>query len=138
VTYLALESACREITTQQKFLPTISEVLEVLETHNCTWSSRKRAIHNLKRLARELADSIAEAKPKFDAEATAQKIKQKEMSLEFARAQAVRAADDVKAKQQLAAKAAQEVKWAFERLAAWQVKVARVEQALATSVISKS
>src|SRR5215475_6766683 len=69
--YLALESACREITTQQKFLPTISEVLEVLETHNCTWSSRKYAIHNLKRRARELADSIAKAKPEFEEQAEA-------------------------------------------------------------------
>jgi len=129
--YLALESACREITTQQKFLPTISEVLEVLETHNCTWSSRKYAIHNLKRRARELADSIAKAKPEFEAEATAQKIKQAERSLEYSRVQAERAADDVKAKQQLAAKAAQEVEGAFQRLAALQRRIAHVEQALA-------
>jgi hypothetical protein len=131
VTYLALESACREITTQQKFLPTISEVLEVLATHNSTWSSRHFAIHNIKRRACELADSIAEAKPKFDAEATAEKIRQAEMSLEHCRAQAVRAADDVKAKQQLAAKAAQQVELAFAGLAGWQKRIVHVEQALA-------
>ena len=58
---LALESACRKLRREQRFMPSISEVLAVLAREHTTWTKRLGAIDNIGEVHGELvalADEI--------------------------------------------------------------------------------
>ena len=74
--YLALESACRELETEKKFLPDISEVVEAIQRHDKLWDRRKYAFWTIESRAAELTDLIAREQPRIEAELAFEKAQQ--------------------------------------------------------------
>jgi hypothetical protein len=61
--YLSLETACRELEAEHKFLPDISEVLKKIDEHYGRWMGRRSAIYGLKRETNELIELIEKLAP---------------------------------------------------------------------------
>jgi DNA-binding protein H-NS len=68
VSYLALESGCRQIEQTQKYVPTISEVLKVLKAHEEQWDKRKWALREIEWRANYLQEQIRKAQAKYAGE----------------------------------------------------------------------
>jgi hypothetical protein len=110
ITYLELESACRELEGERKWLPDISEVLALVREHQERWSTRREAIRSIKTVARWLADEVKQFPAKAE-EAYAEQCYRRSLNyLEIAKREAIQ-------KQAAAAKAAQEVEAAMVALA---------------------
>jgi hypothetical protein len=76
--YLALESACRQIEAKQKFCATISEVLERISECGTKWLKRRFAIDNIENLSAQLRAEFAAARPKFELECATANVQQAE------------------------------------------------------------
>ncbi|MEI9922584.1 MAG: hypothetical protein WDN50_02455 [Bradyrhizobium sp.] len=63
---VALDCACHEIVAIQKFLPTTSELLKVLNAEQQKWSERFRAIYHIAHTSRRVVKWIdaMQAEPK--------------------------------------------------------------------------
>jgi chromosome segregation ATPase len=121
--YLALESACRELETEKKFLPDISEVVEAIRRHDDMWERRKGAFWSIKRAAADLANLIATEQPRVE-------VEQAEAREDHARRALNRALDvlghqkrEATSKQEAAANAAQEAQDAVAQIACFEAKV---------------
>lgn len=66
--YLALESACREIETSEKWSPTIGAFLKVLEAHMEAWELRIYAMDDTERLSKQVAKLVEKLRPVVAAE----------------------------------------------------------------------
>jgi hypothetical protein len=129
--YLMLESACREIERNQKFLPAVSEVLKIITEQQEVWEKRQAAIGAIERRARDVAGVLAKVRPKIEA-ALAERVKKEaaialtEATLELATAKkmAIQRQED-------AAETARILEHGFQRLAAAETRVAEAEIALA-------
>jgi hypothetical protein len=85
--YLALESACRGLETENKFLPDISEVVAAIQQHDELWYCRKHAFWIIERAAADLASLITKEQPRLEAELAFEKAQQ--ARLKFTRSIAV-------------------------------------------------
>jgi hypothetical protein len=110
LTYLALESACRELEGQRKWLPDISEVLALVREHQERWSERLSAIRSIKTVTRFLADEVREFPAKKELERAVLNHGSGLNHLDITKREAIQ-------KQAAAAKAAQEVEAAMAKLA---------------------
>jgi hypothetical protein len=61
ISRLALESGCRHIEANEKFVQTTSEFLKVFKEHDRLWVKRRPAIDNLQALAEQLEPRIHDA-----------------------------------------------------------------------------
>ena len=65
--WIILDCACREIERTQKFLPAISEILEIIDRQQELWRKRRVAISGIERRSRDVAEVLAKVRPKIDA-----------------------------------------------------------------------
>jgi len=56
---IALESACRWIVRNMKFVPTVSEVVEIIGEHKERWQHRWKALDSLQKRQREMLELAA-------------------------------------------------------------------------------
>jgi hypothetical protein len=59
--FLVLDSACRKLRTEQKFMPSIAEVVAAIEIQDRTWSKRFFALSGIEYRYKELVKLIAES-----------------------------------------------------------------------------
>jgi len=59
--FLVLDSACRKLRTEQKFMPSIAEVVAEIEIQDRTWSKRFFALSGIEYRYKELVKLIAES-----------------------------------------------------------------------------
>jgi hypothetical protein len=134
--YLSLESACRELEAEHKFLPDISEVLTKIDEHFELWWKRRRAIYDLKSEINELIELIETLKPKVALEIAQKEERDARHSLESKLTSHQRAKADVISKQEAAYRAynvALEVSMPYLRVTTKAVAEAAEKLALAVS-----
>jgi hypothetical protein len=66
VSYLALESACREIEAREKFVQVTAQVLDEIKKQEALWDKRRRAIRCLDSQAETLCKAIERASVRFE------------------------------------------------------------------------
>jgi hypothetical protein len=125
-----LDSACQAIAQTKKFLPAISEVLDTVHEKRALWRKRLNAMQLIEARSRELAESFAELKPRWQASAALRKERQARRDLEAALAQRAAFVAAAITRQQEAARAAQQVEAALARLAASEAELATAARAL--------
>jgi hypothetical protein len=121
LTALALDTACREIESKQRFLPAISEVLSVVREHIEAWSERRRAIRGIEELSASLIKQLD--RPRKEARVAATK------ALDEARQQLQQAKQNVIAQQTLAAKAARDAQALLGNLHVFEERVRQAKEA---------
>jgi hypothetical protein len=127
----ALDAACRDLRRTQKFLPAISEVVDVLKQHRTTWIERLCAIREIKRTFREAAEAVEALRPLAEAAAKQRAVDRARHVVDGAHAQ-MRIARDaaIKAQHQSAA-AAQDVTHKLAALAKCEAEIDAAAAALA-------
>lgn len=68
VSYLALESGCRQIEQTEKYVQAISEVLKVVKQDQEQWNKRKLALRGIDAISNNLQEQIREAQAKYESE----------------------------------------------------------------------
>ena len=128
--WIILDCACREIERTQKFLPAISEILEIIDEQQALWLKRQVAIRDLESRARHVAEVLAKVRPKIEA-ALAERVK-KEAALALSNAWLELATAKKLAiqRQEEAAKTARILEDDFRRIDAAEKRVAEAEAAL--------
>jgi hypothetical protein len=121
--YLALESACRELEAEKKFLPDISEVVEAIQRHDKLWDRRKQAFRSIERAAADLARLIDKEQPRVEAELAAKKVDEARYRLDRALGRLKGQKRTAVTKQEAAAKAAEEAQNAVEYIALLEAEV---------------
>jgi hypothetical protein len=76
VSYLALLSACRQIEETEKYVPAISELLNLLKEHDQQWGDWKWALHHIERTSNELQGEIREAQARYQRESAERRLEE--------------------------------------------------------------
>ena len=134
LTFLALDAACRQITTSQKFLPAISEITKAVEEHQEIWDRRYTVIWGIARRSREIVAEITALRPAWEAAAVIRAEQVARQNLNTAIGLRREAVADAVAAQKTAATAAQEVAAKLERLQQRETRVSEAAQALTDAV----
>jgi hypothetical protein len=134
LSFIALDAACRQITTSQKFLPAISEVVEALEEQQELWDTRVTAIWQIAGQSRRIVADIREIRPQWEATAAARAEKEARGHLTFVQGLRTKAIADAVAAQQRAATAAQEVAAKMAWLAQTEARILDAAEKLAAAV----
>jgi hypothetical protein len=114
---LALESACRELEGEKKWLPDISEVLELIRKHQELWDDRTTAIWHIERRAHGLVNEIKQLQPQVELQQARAKWEQAERHERHKMERYFLQEKTASEKQEAAAKAAQEVEAAMTAVA---------------------
>jgi hypothetical protein len=81
VSYPVLESACRDIEQNKKFLQVTSEVLDVIREHRLKWDKRLDALEYVEGWTPEVQETLDEARASFAIERAEAKVKEAEGNL---------------------------------------------------------
>lgn len=128
---LALDTACRKIVATQKFLPTVSEVIEVLGEQQEKWNDRLWAYSNIE-------DTSTFAMQEIEALKAEAEMSAKTWALHQAQRQHIIAVTAAIAAQEQSAKAAQLVASKMDWLAQCAAKASEAERVLADAVNAAS
>lgn len=128
--WIILDCACREIERTQKFLPAISEILEIIDRQQELWRKRRVAISGIERRSRDVAEVLAKVRPKIDAAFAERAKKEAAIALSDAWLALATAKKLAIQQQDEAAKTARSLEYAFQRLDAAETGVAKAEAAL--------
>jgi hypothetical protein len=132
----ALDAAIWQIVGTKKFIPAVSEVLEVVTKQQGDWSTRVCAIQCIAETSSWALAEIEELQVEAEKAAKARAVQEAQRDLNWALHQRSKAiAEAVKAQHQAAA-AAQAVAEAMEKLAQCDAEVLEKEKALAEAVAS--
>jgi hypothetical protein len=114
---IVLECSCREVERKHKFIPSISEVLEIIEEQKDIWEIRRNAINQIERRAQNVIETIAKLKPKVDKRVFERAVG--DASMKLLEAQNIHSATmkRITIRQQEAARLAESIASDFERLA---------------------
>jgi hypothetical protein len=134
LSFLALDAACRQITTAQKFLPTISEIVAAIEEQQEIWDRRYEVTWHIARRSRQIAADIAALRPAWEAAAAVRDEQAARRNLNYAIGRRSKAAADAVAAQQHAAQAAQEVAAKMAWLQQSEARLSEAAQALTDAV----
>ncbi|MCD9110096.1 hypothetical protein [Bradyrhizobium japonicum] len=134
---LALDTACREIVATKKFVPTVSEVMEVLDKHLEKWWERLRTISWIAGTSREAIAEIAELQVIAEKAAKAWAEQQARSALNRALHRRHRAVTEAVEAQKQAATAAQAVADKMAWLAKCEAEVLDAEQELVKRCTAK-
>ena len=134
LSFVALDAACRQIATGQKFLPAISEVVAAIEEQQATWNDRYWAIWEIADRSRQIAADIAALRPAWEASAAARAEREARQNLDHALRLRGKAAAEATAAQERAATAAQEVGSKMALLERCEAHVSEAMQKLADAV----
>lgn len=128
--WIILDCACREIERTQKFLPAISEILEIIDQQQELWLKRQVAMRDIESRARDVAEVLAKVRPKIEA-ALAVRVK-KDAAVALANALLALATAKKLAiqRQEEAAKTARILEDDFRCIDAAEKRVAEAERAL--------
>jgi hypothetical protein len=129
--WIILDCACREIERTQKFLPAISEILEIIDQQQELWLKRQVAMRDIESRARDVAEVLAKVRPKIET-ALAVRVK-KDAAVALANALLALATAKKLAiqRQEEAAKTARILADDFQCIDAAEKRVAEAEAALA-------
>jgi hypothetical protein len=75
LTAVALESTCREVVETQKFAPTISEMMRILEKHVGEWRRRRWVLRDVERMRLETIKTLIEREQKTKKEEREEQIR---------------------------------------------------------------
>jgi hypothetical protein len=115
--YLTLEGACRELETETKWLPDISEVLKAIRKHYELWNTRLNAIWYIEKTVSNVIERIKELTPQAELMHAKAKLQQAESKLKSSLRLYGSRRDAAIEKQEAARKAAQEVEAAMAAFA---------------------
>lgn len=74
VSYFTLESGCRQIERDEKYVQAISEVLQVLAENAKRWSERKTALREIERKSNYLQETIRKVQAKYLSEQAVERL----------------------------------------------------------------
>ena len=129
--WIILDCACREIERTQKFLPAISEILEIIGEQQELWQKRQVAIRGIEGRVREVAEVLAKLRPKIEAALAERVKKEAAFALSNAWLELATAKKLAIQRQEEAAETARILQHGFQRLAAAETRVAEAEIELA-------
>jgi hypothetical protein len=126
--YLALEGTCREIESNKKWSPAISDLLEVLGKQIELWRRRQSVPYNIEAAERELIADIEAHKPKLAAELAHKAEREASMKLSMAKGSVTHGERTLMEKQKAAREAAEAVQAASFELLERGAKLDAAEQ----------
>jgi hypothetical protein len=136
--YLSLETACRELEAEVKFLPDISEVLKKIDEHFWLWRKRESAIYGFESETNLLIAAIEKLKPKAALEIAEKAEQQAHFAFRNKLSFHDRAKAEAIAKQEAAAKAHEAVEIAIYGAGGVRVAAKAVAEAVEKLAIAVS